>query len=343
MAVLPAAAACRRGPRHRDRPSRCRCLRRSTPRTTVAPPTGRSSLTVDVFGQFGYQDSTKEYMAQAPRTSGRAPRHRHQPRRVLAEADPGVGRRPGCRRRGRHRGRPDASSTRPTRRTSSTCSTTARAELKDNFLPWKWDAGLTADGKQLDRPRHRRRRHGHVLPQGPLREGRPADRPRRGLQALADLEDFIATGKKFAAKNTGASFLDGAPTRSTRSCCRTAGNSTGYTLLRHRATSWWSTATRPCKTGVRQSRGHHRRRASPASTRSGRTRLGHRLQAGEVRHDRLPRLDDRRHRGQRRRRRPGQVGHRPDPRQRRQLGRIAPRRSRRRASTRPRRSSWPSS
>ena len=54
------------------------------------------------------------------------------------------------------------------------------------------------------RPRHRRRRHGHVLPQGPVREGRPAHRPRGGRQAVADLGRLHRAGKKFQAKNTKA-------------------------------------------------------------------------------------------------------------------------------------------
>ena len=61
------------------------------------------------------------------------------------------------------------------------------ADLKGNFLRMEVERRPDRRRQAAHRPRHRRRRHRHVLPQGPLREGRPAHRPRRGLQALADL------------------------------------------------------------------------------------------------------------------------------------------------------------
>ena len=42
-------------------------------------------------------------------------------------------------------------------------------------------------GRRGHRPRHRRRQPRDLLPEGPVREGRPADQPRRGVEALADV------------------------------------------------------------------------------------------------------------------------------------------------------------
>ena len=63
-------------------------------------------------------------------------------------------------------------------------------ELKGNFLPWKWQQASTSDGGKVDRPRHGRRRAGHVLPHRPVRQGGPAHRPRGGREAVAHLGEL---------------------------------------------------------------------------------------------------------------------------------------------------------
>ena len=53
-------------------------------------------------------------------------------------------------------------------------------ELKADWLPWTYAERHDGRRQDDDRPRDRRRRPGHVLPPRPVREGRPADRPRGG-------------------------------------------------------------------------------------------------------------------------------------------------------------------
>ena len=67
------------------------------------------------------------------------------------------------------------------------------ASLKSQWLPWKW-AAVDRSERGADRARHRRRQHGHLLPPRPDAGGRPADEPRRGLEALADLAPIHQEG-----------------------------------------------------------------------------------------------------------------------------------------------------
>ncbi|MCF0092457.1 ABC transporter substrate-binding protein [Micromonospora sp. MH99] len=102
------------------------------------------------------------------------------------------------------------------------------ADLKGNFLEWKWNAGLTPDGKQLI---------GLGTDVGGIamcyrkdlfeKAGLPTER-----DAVSKLwptwQDYIATGEKFVAAKTGASFLDAATNTFNTILLQTAGNTTGY-------------------------------------------------------------------------------------------------------------------
>lgn len=102
------------------------------------------------------------------------------------------------------------------------------ADLKGNFLDWKWNQGLTADGKQLI---------GLGTDVGGMamcyrkdlfaKAGLPTDR-----EAVSKLwptwADYIKVGEQFKAKNTGASFLDAATNTFNTILLQTAGNTTGY-------------------------------------------------------------------------------------------------------------------
>ncbi|MDQ7907803.1 extracellular solute-binding protein [Phytohabitans sp. ZYX-F-186] len=84
------------------------------------------------------------------------------------------------------------------------------AELKGNFMEWKWSQGLTADGKQLI---------GLGTDVGGMamcyrkdlfeKAGLPTER-----EAVSKLwptwQDYVKVGEQFKAKNTGAAFLDAA-------------------------------------------------------------------------------------------------------------------------------------
>ena len=101
-------------------------------------------------------------------------------------------------------------------------------ELKDNFLPWKWDQALTADGSQLI---------GLGTDVGGMAmcyrtdlfeaAGLPTDRDE--VSALwPTWQDYISVGEQFVAKNTGASFLDAATQTFNTIVLQTAGAADGY-------------------------------------------------------------------------------------------------------------------
>ncbi|MFI7212572.1 ABC transporter substrate-binding protein [Micromonospora maritima] len=100
--------------------------------------------------------------------------------------------------------------------------------LKGNFLDWKWNQGLTADGKQLI---------GLGTDVGGMamcyrkdlfaKAGLPTDR-----EAVSKLwptwQDYIRVGEQFTAKKTGAAFLDAATNTFNTILLQNAGNTTGY-------------------------------------------------------------------------------------------------------------------
>ena len=192
-----------------------------------------------------------------------------------------------------------------------------------------------------DRPRHRRRRPGDVLPPRPVREGRPAHRPRRGRRAVADLGGLHRDRREVPAGH-----------RRRRRALRRLGDQ-HLQLDPHAVAATTPTSTPTARSSidsnpaVKAGLGHRRSSMVDAGISAKLKSFSNEWNAGlqerHLRHRRLPGLDDRLHQGAGRRGQRRQVGHRHGPRRRRQLGRLVPRRARRRASTRTWPSSWPSS
>jgi cellobiose transport system substrate-binding protein len=103
--------------------------------------------------------------------------------------------------------------------------------LQGNFLDWKWQQGMTSDGKKLV---------GLGTDIGPLgmcyrtdlfqRAGLPTNRDEVS-KLWSTWDDFIETGKKFAAANTGARFVDGANAQYNTILLQEAGKGEGYTYF----------------------------------------------------------------------------------------------------------------
>ncbi|SBT48352.1 ABC transporter substrate-binding protein [Micromonospora auratinigra] len=188
---------------------------------------GPVTLTVDVFGQFGYQELYKEYMASHPNvkivergTGSNLDEYSPKLTQWLA-AGKGAG---------------DVVAIEEGLLTEYKANPQnfvnlldhGAADLKGNFLDWKWNQGLTADGKQLI---------GLGTDVGGMamcyrkdlfaKAGLPTDR-----EAVSKLwptwDDYIKVGGQFKAKNTGAAFLDGATNTFNTILLQAAGNSTGY-------------------------------------------------------------------------------------------------------------------
>ena len=104
-----------------------------------------------------------------------------------------------------------------------------------------------------------------------------------------------------------------------------AGADPGYTYFDTRTTSSSSTPTRPSAQAWDMAVAMDAAGLS-AELQSFSTEWNAGFKNGNVRHDRLPGLDDRLHRGAVRRRERGQLGHRHGARRQRQLGRLVPRR-----------------
>ncbi|MFC7548125.1 extracellular solute-binding protein [Plantactinospora sp. GCM10030261] len=188
---------------------------------------GTITLTVDVFSQFGYQDLYQQYMADHPNIKivergtgtnldeyspkltqwlaagsgagdvvaieeGLLVEYRANPGNFVNLFDHGAG------------------------------------DLKGNYLDWRWNQGLAEDGKYL---------MGLGTDVGGMamcyrkdlfeKAGLPTDRAEVS-KLWPTWEAYIETGKKFAAANTGASFLDAATNTFNTILLQTAGNSTGY-------------------------------------------------------------------------------------------------------------------
>lgn len=104
------------------------------------------------------------------------------------------------------------------------------AELEDNFIPWKWDAAVTQDGQVL----------GLGTDVGGLamcyrrdlfeQAGLPSDR-----EEVSELwptwEEFIATGERFAAEMPDTSFIDGPNSTFNSILMQRAGEGPGYTYF----------------------------------------------------------------------------------------------------------------
>jgi len=104
------------------------------------------------------------------------------------------------------------------------------ASMQGNFLDWKWELGKAKDGKLI----------GLGTDIGPLgmcyrtdlfeKAGLPTDRDEVS-KLWSDWNAFIDTGKKFAAANTGAKFIDGANAQFNTVLIQEAGKSLGYTYF----------------------------------------------------------------------------------------------------------------
>ncbi|MEU4370400.1 ABC transporter substrate-binding protein [Micromonospora chersina] len=188
---------------------------------------GPVTLTVDVFGQFGYEELYKEYMASHPNvkivergTGSNLDEYSPKLTQWLA-AGKGAGDIVAI-----EEGLLVEYKANP--QNFVNLLDHGAADLKGNFLDWKWNQGLTADGKQLI---------GLGTDVGGMamcyrkdlfaKAGLPTDR-----EAVSKLwptwADYIKVGEQFKAKNTGASFLDAATNTFNTILLQTAGNTTGY-------------------------------------------------------------------------------------------------------------------
>ncbi|WP_200210824.1 ABC transporter substrate-binding protein [Micromonospora coerulea] len=188
---------------------------------------GPVTLTVDVFGQFGYDELYKEYMASHPNvkivergTGSNLDEYSPKLTQWLA-AGKGAGDIVAI-----EEGLLVEYKANP--QNFVNLLDHGAADLKGNFLDWKWNQGLTADGKQLI---------GLGTDVGGMamcyrkdlfaKAGLPTDR-----DAVSKLwptwSDYIKVGEQFKAKNTGASFLDAATNTFNTILLQTAGNAQGY-------------------------------------------------------------------------------------------------------------------
>jgi cellobiose transport system substrate-binding protein len=102
--------------------------------------------------------------------------------------------------------------------------------LKSNFLDWKWELGKSSDGKLI----------GLGTDIGPLglcyrvdlfeRAGLPTNRDEVS-KLWPTWDDFIEAGKTFAAANTGARFMDGANAQFNTILLQEAGKGEGHTYF----------------------------------------------------------------------------------------------------------------
>ena len=182
---------------------------------------GKIALTVNVFGNFGYQDLYKQFEASHPNititergTGSDLSNYTPALTKNLA-AGSGAGDVVALEEGIMIQFKQQAAELRRPRRS------TAANDDKANFLPWKFEGGAVRRRQEAHRPRHRRRLHGHVLPARPVPEGRPADRPGRGGKLWPTWDDYVSVGNQFKAKNTGAKWFDaGVQHATTRSWCR---------------------------------------------------------------------------------------------------------------------------
>ncbi|WP_229401090.1 ABC transporter substrate-binding protein [Micromonospora okii] len=188
---------------------------------------GPVTLTVDVFGQMGYAELYKEYMAAHPDvkivergTGGNLDEYSPKLTQWLA-AGKGAGDVVAI-----EEGLLVEYKANP--QNFVNLLDHGAADLRGNFLDWKWEQGLTADGKQLI---------GLGTDVGGMamcyrkdlfaKAGLPTER-----DAVSKLwptwRDYIATGERFKAADTGASFLDSATNIFNTILLQTAGNAQGY-------------------------------------------------------------------------------------------------------------------
>ncbi|TCB99107.1 extracellular solute-binding protein [Micromonospora zingiberis] len=188
---------------------------------------GKITLTVDVFGQFGYEQLYQEYMDANPGvkivergTGGNLDEYSPKLTQWLA-AGKGAGDVVAIEEglMVEYKANPD---------NFVNLLDHDAAGLKGNFLEWKWNQGLTADGQKLI---------GLGTDVGGMaicyrtdlfaKAGLPTDREEVS-KLWPTWEDYIAVGERFKAQNTGASFLDAATNTFNTIVLQTAGNASGY-------------------------------------------------------------------------------------------------------------------
>ena len=204
--------------------------------SAAAAARARPRSRIGLFGTFGFKEAGlyDEYEKLAPGHRHQADRHRAQ-RELLPGSSlnhlttsSGLARHPGDRgrqhRRDRRRPRPTSS------------STSARTVDRVALAGLEVDAGHH-QGRQDDRARHRHRPDGDLLPQGPVRGGRSAHRPRGGRQAVGGrleqvrrrrqaVQDEGAKGTTFVDSAGGLLQRDRSAVRPSGTTTRTARSST---------------------------------------------------------------------------------------------------------------------
>ncbi|AEB47475.1 extracellular solute-binding protein family 1 [Micromonospora maris AB-18-032] len=188
---------------------------------------GKITLTVDVFGQLGYEQLYQEYMDANPNvkivergTGGNLDEYSPKLTQWLA-AGKGAGDVVAIEEglMVEYKANPD---------NFVNLLDHGAAELKGNFLEWKWNQGLTADGQKLI---------GLGTDVGGMamcyrtdlfaKAGLPTERDEVS-KLWPTWEDYIAVGERFKAADTGASFLDAATNTFNTIVLQTAGKAQGY-------------------------------------------------------------------------------------------------------------------
>lgn len=188
---------------------------------------GPITLTVDVFGQFGYQELYREYMSAHPNvkivergTGGNLDEYSPKLTQWLA-AGKGAGDVVAI-----EEGLLVQYKANP--KNFVNLLDYGAGALKANFLEWKWRQGLTADGKRLiglgtDVGGMAMCYRTDLFAKAKL----PTDRGEVS-RLWPTWQQYVAIGERFKAANTGASFLDAATNTFNTIVLQTAGSSTGY-------------------------------------------------------------------------------------------------------------------
>ncbi|GAA2104573.1 extracellular solute-binding protein [Actinomadura alba] len=194
-----------------------------------AATSGPVELTVDTFGQFGYEDLYKQYEASHPNVKIK--------QRNVAQLDQYIPRMQQWMATGSGAGDVVAieEGILPTymqqRSKFVNLFDFGAASLEQNFLPWKWKLGLSPDGKQLV---------GLGTDIGPMgmcyrkdlfaKADLPTDRDEVS-KLWPDWPAFLETGKKFQSKVSGTKFLDGPTAIWRTTVAQEGGKGAGYTYF----------------------------------------------------------------------------------------------------------------
>ncbi|WP_439658800.1 ABC transporter substrate-binding protein [Lentzea sp. HUAS TT2] len=170
---------------------------------------GKTKLTIGLFGNFGYAELLKEYAAAHPdveisdRTASYSDHHKNLAAHLATSSGTADIEAVDTGYVNQFKATPDK---------FVDLNTKGGDQLKDRWLPWKWEASLSKDGKQI----------GYGTDIGGLaicyrrdllqNAGLPADRDQ--VAALwPTWQDFMAAGKKFQEKAPeGVKWFDGGPT-----------------------------------------------------------------------------------------------------------------------------------